>query len=227
MDDYVHQLIFGVGPYLAGTIFILGSILRYERGQYTWRAMSSQMLHNTQVYRVGNLLFHIGILSLFFGHLFGLLTPQAVYHAVGLETGTKQVLSMVIGGSFGIVCLTGIAIILWRRFTVPEVRANSAPMDNFIIVLLALQLLTGLLTIYVSRHHLQGHVMTLMAGWAQGIVTFRGEAWTYLVNVPLPYKIHIALGLLMFASFPFSRLVHIWSWPWVYLRRNYQVVRMR
>jgi len=224
---YVDQLVFGVGPYLAGTIFILGSILRYERGQYTWRAMSSQMLHNTRTYRVGNLLFHIGILSLFLGHLIGLLTPQAIYHAVGITTSTKQILSMVVGGLFGTLTLAGVSIILWRRFAVAAVRVNSAPMDNFILLLLTLQLLTGFFTIYVSRNHLGGEVMTEMATWAQHIVTFRGGAWTHLVDVPWPSKMHIGLGLLMFASFPFSRLVHIWSWPWAYLRRNYQVVRAR
>jgi len=225
--EYINQLIFGVGPYLAGAIFIVGSILRYERGQYTWRAMSSQMLHNTRIYRIGNLLFHVGILSLFFGHLFGLLTPQSVYHAVGISTATKQIFAMVVGGIFGTICLCGIVIILWRRFTVPAVRANSAPMDNFIIVLLFLQLLTGFVTIYVSRHHLDGHVMTELASWAQHIVTFQGGAWTYIAEVPWQYKMHVALGLLMFAAFPFSRLVHIWSWPWAYIRRNYQVVRAR
>ncbi|SCZ66874.1 respiratory nitrate reductase subunit gamma [Thiohalomonas denitrificans] len=225
--EYLNQLIFGVGPYLAGTVFILGSILRYERGQYTWRAMSSQMLHNTRSYRVGNLLFHIGILSLFLGHLVGLLTPQPLYYAIGMTSGTKQILSMVIGGAFGIICLAGISVILWRRFMVPAVRANSSPMDNFILVLLALQLITGFVTIYVSRHHLGGEVMTELANWAQHIVTFQSGAWRFVLEVPWPYKLHIALGLLMFAAFPFSRLVHIWSWPWAYLRRNYQVVRAR
>ena len=225
--EYINQLIFGVGPYLAGTVFILGSILRYEHGQYTWRTMSSQLLHNTQSYRVGNLLFHIGILSLFLGHLVGLLTPQPIYSAIGITSGTKQVMSMVVGGAFGIICLAGIVIILWRRFAVAAVRANSSGMDNFIIVLLALQLLTGFFTIYVSRHHLEGHVMIELAHWAQSIVTFQSGAWVFVLEVPWPYKPHIALGLLMFAAFPFSRLVHIWSWPWAYLRRNYQVVRAR
>ncbi|RFA28995.1 respiratory nitrate reductase subunit gamma [Alkalilimnicola ehrlichii] len=225
--EYLHQLIFGVGPYLAGTIFILGSILRYERGQYTWRTMSSQMLHNTRTYRVGNLLFHIGILALFFGHLFGLLTPPAFFYAIGVTPAAKQVFAMVAGGIFGVICLAGLVILLWRRFTVPAVQANSAPMDNFILLLIFGQLLTGLFTIYVSRHHMDGLVMTELVAWARGIVSFQGGAWMHLVEVPSSYKLHIALGLVMFAAFPFSRLVHIWSWPWVYLRRNYQVVRSR
>lgn len=225
--EYLHQLLFGVGPYLAGTIFILGSILRYERGQYTWRAMSSQILHNTRTYRTGNILFHIGILTLFMGHLVGLLTPHQVYAAVGLSAGAKQVLAMVVGGIFGVICLAGIVVVLWRRLFVPAVRANSSHMDTAILLLLFLQLLTGFGTIYASRHHLEGSVMLAVAGWAQHIVTFRGDAWVYLLGVSWMYKTHILLGLLMFSLFPFSRLVHIWSWPWVYLRRSYQVVRMR
>ncbi|MGQ9427607.1 respiratory nitrate reductase subunit gamma [Gilvimarinus sp. F26214L] len=225
--EYLHQLLFGVGPYLAGTIFILGSILRYERGQYTWRTMSSQILHNTRAYRTGNILFHLGILTLFMGHLVGLLTPHQVYEAFGLSAGAKQILAMVVGGIFGLLCLAGISVLLWRRLFVPAVRANSSRMDTAILILLFLQLLTGFMTIYTSRHHLEGSVMLALAGWAQHIVTFQGQAWTFLVNVPWVYKIHILLGLLMFTLFPFSRLVHIWSWPWVYLRRSYQVVRLR
>ncbi|WP_258867981.1 respiratory nitrate reductase subunit gamma [Alkalilimnicola ehrlichii] len=224
--EYLHQLIFGVGPYLAGTIFILGSILRYERGQYTWRTMSSQMLHNTRTYRVGNLLFHIGILALFFGHLFGLLTPPAFFtqsgyagSEAGLRNGRRWDFRRNLPGRVGNIAvapLYGAAV-----------QANSAPMDNFILLLIFGQLLTGLFTIYVSRHHMDGLVMTELVAWARGIVSFQGGAWMHLVEVPSSYKLHIALGLVMFAAFPFSRLVHIWSWPWVYLRRNYQVVRSR
>ncbi|WP_333842661.1 respiratory nitrate reductase subunit gamma [Pelomicrobium sp.] len=225
--DYTTQLVFGVGPYLSGTVFILGSILRYERGQYTWRTMSSQILHNTRVYRVGNILFHAGILALFFGHLIGLLTPKAVLDAIGISPPAKQLLAMIAGGIFGLVCLVGILIILWRRLFVTAVRINSAPMDTFIILLLALQLLTGLYTITVSVHHLDGALVIQLAEWAQHIVTFRSDAWQYMVGVPWPYRLHVFLGLIMFAAFPFSRLVHIWSWPWQYLLRPYQIVRSR
>ncbi len=225
--EYINQLVFGVGPYLAGTIFLLGSIVRFERGQYTWRAMSSQMINNTSAFRWGSNLFHVGILLLFLGHLFGLLTPPAVYHAFGVSTEAKQMLAITAGGIFGVICLIGISILLGRRLFVPAVRANSARMDTFIIALLFLQLVTGLATIAVSLQHTDGAVMVQLGAWAQSIVTFQAGAWTYLVNVHWLYKFHIALGLLMFACFPFSRLVHIWSWPWGYLRRSYQVVRSR
>ncbi|WP_043771211.1 respiratory nitrate reductase subunit gamma [Algiphilus aromaticivorans] len=223
--DYFNQLIFGVGPYLAGTIFLLGSYLRYERGQYTWRAMSSQIFTSTPNFRRASIAFHVGILLLFFGHLFGLLTPAPVYHALGLSTSAKQLVAMVAGGLFGTLCFVGLTYLLWRRLFNERVRANSAPMDTFIILLLYLQLITGLISIGVSTQHMDGSVMVLLATWAQHIVTFRPEAWQYIADVHWVYKVHVFLGLVMFTAFPFSRLVHIWSWPVAYVRRSYQVVR--
>ncbi len=225
METYINQFIFGVFPYIAGSVFIFGSLLRFERGQYTWRAMSSQTFTSTPAFRWASIAFHVGILLLFFGHLFGLLTPTWVYESMGLTAGTKQLLAIVAGGIFGVICLLGLTYLLWRRLFNPRVRANSAFMDTFIIILLWLQLVTGLGTIFVSTGHLDGYVMQQLAYWAQHIVTFRSGAHEFILDVHWIYKFHIFLGLLMFTAFPFSRLVHIWSWPWAYTRRRYQVVR--
>lgn len=223
--EYMTQFAFGVFPYLAGTIFLLGCLLRYDRGQYTWRAMSSQILHKTPAFRWGSNLFHVGILLLFFGHLFGLLVPKEIY-TLFITTEQKQWIAIVAGGIFGTMCLVGISILLWRRLFIPAVRANSAPADTFIIVLLFLQLLTGLYTIFHSIDHGAG-TMVALANWAQHIVTFQHDAWMFVTEVHWAYKLHIGLGMLMFASFPFTRLIHIWSWPFTYLWRNYQVVRVK
>ncbi|MCP1727193.1 nitrate reductase gamma subunit [Natronospira proteinivora] len=227
MEIYFNQLLFGVLPYLAGSVFLLGSLLRYERGQYTWRAMSSQTLSNTATFRWGSILFHVGIILLFFGHLFGLLTPQWLYQALGLSTAVKQQIAIAAGGFFGMVCLIGMTILIWRRLFNERVRVNSARADTFILVLLYLQLLTGLATILVSIDHPEGYVMVQLGNWAQSIVTFQAGAWEYVVDVHWIYKLHMFLGMIMFTAFPFSRLVHIWSWPVGYLRRAYQVVRAR
>ena len=227
MEEYINQLIFGVFPYIAGSVFLLGSLLRYERGQYTWRAMSSQTLNNTRAFRVGSVMFHVSILLLFFGHLFGLLTPTEVYTSFGLTTAMKQNLSMVAGGTFGAICFIGMTILIWRRLFNPRVRANSAHMDTFIILLLYFQLITGMFSIFWSMEDHDGSVMVQLANWAQSIVTFQAGAWEHVVDVHWIYKLHMFLGLIMFTAFPFSRLVHIWSWPWGYFRRAYQVVRMR
>lgn len=223
--DYINQLIFGVFPFIAGAIFLFGSLLRYERGQYTWRAMSSQTLSTGPAFRWASIAFHVGILLLFFGHFFGLLTPKSVYLALGLSTSAKQLLAIVAGGIFGTLCFVGLTYLLYRRLFNERVRVNSAPMDTFIIALLYLQVITGLLSIIVSTGHMDGAVMVQLANWAQHIVTFRADAWTHIVDVHWIYKLHIFLGMIMFTAFPFSRLVHIWSWPIGYVRRRYQVVR--
>lgn len=226
METYIHQLFFSVVPYLAGTIFLLGSFLRYERGQYTWRAMSSQILDDPKAFRWASIAFHVGIILLFFGHLFGLLTPVWLYQAFGLSSGTKQLIAIVAGGFFGTICFLGLTYLVYRRLFKPRVRANSAPMDTFILVLIYLQLLTGLSTIFISMDHLvDGATMVQLGQWAQSLVTFQAGGWQYVVDVHWVYKMHMFLGFIMFAAFPFSRLVHIWSWPVEYVARRYQVVR--
>jgi len=142
-----------------------------------------------------------------------------------MSTATKQALAIWAGGIFGILCFLGLTYLLYRRLFNDRVRANSAPMDTFIIALLWLQVVTGLLSIFVSVQHPEGYVMVQLGQWAQGIVTFQVSAWQYIADVHWIYKLHVFLGLVMFFSFPFSRLVHIWSWPIEYARRNYQVVR--
>ncbi len=226
MAYFINQFVFGVYPYVAGSIFIFGSLLRFERGQYTWRAMSSQILTPRSArFRYASVAFHVGVLLLFFGHLFGLLTPGWLYEGLGLTAQAKQLAAMIAGGTFGLLCLSGITYLLWRRLFVPAVRVNSASMDTFIICLIGLQLATGLGTIIVSTGHLDGHVMQQLAHWAQHIVTFQSGAQAYMQGVHWTYKTHVFLGMIMFTAFPFSRLVHVWSWPWAYTWRRYQIVR--
>lgn len=226
MEYFINQFMFSVYPYVAGTIFIFGSLLRFERGQYTWRAMSSQILTpQSRAFRHASVAFHVSILTLFFSHLVGLLTPSWIYESFGLTPHVKQLMAMIVGGLLGLLCLYGITYLLWRRLFVPAVRANSASMDTFIICLIWLQLVFGLGTISVSVHHLDGHTMEQLALWAQHIVTFRSGAHEYIQNVSWVYRTHVFLGMIMFTSFPFSRLVHVWSWPWAYTRRHYQIVR--
>ena len=94
--SYIHQFVFGIYPYIALSVFLFGSLMRFEREQYSWKSESSQLLHQGQL-RLGNILFHVGILGLFFGHLFGMLTPVAVWDTLGIEHGTKQVIAMAAG----------------------------------------------------------------------------------------------------------------------------------
>ena len=120
--NLVHQFIFGIYPYIAAAIFLFGSLARFEREQYTWKSDSSQMLYRGNL-RTGNILFHVGILGLFFGHLVGLLTPVVVWDTLGVSHGLKQAIAMSAGGVMGTMCLAGLLILLHRRLTNARVSA--------------------------------------------------------------------------------------------------------
>jgi nitrate reductase gamma subunit len=226
--SYVNQFLFGIYPYIALAVFLLGSLIRFDREQYTWKSDSSQLLRRGQL-RWGSNLFHIGILALFLGHLFGLLMPAAVYQAVGLSTPAKQMLAIVAGGIFGLMCLVGLVLLIHRRLAEPRIRATSTTMDIVVLFWILATLLLGLASILVSLGHRDGGVMVLLGQWAQHIVTLRGGAADYVAGVHWLYKVHLFFGLTLFVLFPFSRLVHIWSGfaAVTYLVRPYQVVRSR
>jgi len=226
--EYANYLLFGIYPYVALGIFLLGSLIRFDREQYTWKSDSSQLLRRAEL-RWGSNLFHIGILFLFFGHAAGLLTPHWLYESLGLSTPNKQMLAIVSGGMAGLLCLAGIVLLLHRRLTEPRILATSKPMDIIILLWVFVTLLLGLISIFFSLQHTDGGVMLLLAGWAQHIVTFRADAADFLLGAPPIYKIHLMFGMTLFVLFPFSRLVHVWSGfaAVTYLTRSYQVVRQR
>ena len=225
--SYSQTFLFGIYPYVALTVFLLGSLIRFDREQYTWKSDSSQLLRRRQL-RLGSNLFHIGVLFLFFGHFVGMLTPNAVYEPF-ISTGAKQILAMVSGGIAGLLGFVGLTLLLHRRLTEPRIRATSKPSDILILVLLWLQLLLGLATIPLSAQHLDGSMMVRLAEWAQRIVTFRGGAVELLAGAGWIFKTHLFLGMTIFLVFPFTRLVHVWSGfaATTYLGRAWQLVRPR
>jgi nitrate reductase gamma subunit len=225
MIQYIEHFFFGIYPYIGLSVFLIGSLVRFERGQYTWRSGSSQMLRSRQL-RWGSNLFHIGILFLLAGHFVGLLTPHWLYEHF-ISAGAKQMVAVVSGGTAGTICFIGLTLLLHRRLSDPRIRATSSPMDIAILLVLWLQLVLGLATLPFSVHHSDGSTMLALSEWAQRIVTFRGGAAELVSGVDWPFKLHLVLGITVFVLFPFSRLVHIWSAPVGYVFRSYQVVRRR
>lgn len=224
-SEYLTHLLYGYYPYLAGTVFLVGSLMRYDHGQFTWKTGSSQMLSSKNM-RLASNLFHIGIIVIFFGHLFGMLTPHWVY-APFLSAGAKQVVAIVVGGIAGVLCLAGGVMLLHRRITNPRVRASSSVMDTLILGLIVFQAALGVISVFFSLGHLDGEMMITLAAWAQAIVFFGGGAAEYMTEVSWIYKLHIFLGLTIILLFPFTRLVHVWSVPLGYITRRYQLVRKR
>jgi nitrate reductase gamma subunit len=223
----LHNFLFNVYPYLCLAVFLMGSLARFDRDQYTWKSDSSQMLRARQL-RWGSNLFHAGILFLFVGHLFGQLTPHAVYELF-ITAQQKQLLAVVAGGIAGAACLVGLTLLLHRRIADPRIRLTSHRTDIAVLVILWVQLVIGLATLPSSLQHVKDpQTMLTLANYLQGIATFRPDA-SQLVGLEWHYLLHMVLGMTIFLLFPFSRLVHIWSGfaTVVYLFRPYQLVRSR
>lgn len=228
LNNYLNQFLFGYYPYICLTVFFLGSLIRFDREQYTWKSDSSQLLRHGQL-RWGSNLFHIGILGIFFGHLGGLLTPHAVWNFLGVPASEKQLTAMIAGGIFGVILTAGLLILLLRRLGDARIRVNSKPTDILVLVLFLVQVLIGLGTIAVSAQHLDGSEMLKLMDWAQHIWTFRAGAADLVADASIVFKLHLTIGLTIFLLFPFTRLVHIWSGfaSVFYLLRPYQLVRSR
>lgn len=227
MLSYLNTLLYGIYPYIALVVLVVGSIIRYDREPYSWRSGSSQLLRRKQL-MWGSVLFHLGVLFIFAGHFVGLLTPIWIWDALGVSHQAKQTLAVVAGGIAGIMGIVGATLLVHRRLFDPRVRAQSSSTDTLIIVLLWVQLFLGLSTIPVSIAHIDGHEMLKFMSWAQGIFTFDLSASSYVADAPIIFKLHLFLGLTILFLFPFTRLVHMLSVPVRYIwRPGYQVVRQK
>ena len=225
MRDLIIYIVYGWYPYLCLTVFLLGSLLRFDREQYTWRSGSSQLLRRRQL-MWGSNLFHVGILVIFLGHFVGLLTPIWVFGLLGISHTFKQWMAILVGGIAGVACFIGITLLVHRRLFDARIRRTSSFGDIAILLLLWLQLTLGLGTIFVSLHHLDGGEMVKFMTWAQGILTLQPGVSALITDVNPIIKLHLFLGMTLFLEFPLTRLVHIWSAPvWYLARRGYQVVR--
>ena len=226
VQSYLHNFLFNVYPYICLAVFLMGSLARFDRDQYTWKSDSSQLLR-TGTLRWGSNLFHIGILFLLMGHTVGLLTPHWVYEPF-ITAEHKQLVAVTAGGVAGFICFIGLSMLLYRRLFDPRIRLTSHRTDIAILVILWIQLSIGLITLPYSLGHSDASVMLSLSDWAQRIVTFRPDA-AGLVALAWPYKLHLVLGMTIFLLFPFSRLVHVWSGfaTVSFLFRPSQLVRSR
>jgi nitrate reductase gamma subunit len=224
----MHNFIYGVYPYIALTVFLLGSLIRFDRDQYTWKSDSSQLLSKANM-RLGSNLFHVGIIAVFFGHAVGLLTPHSIFRSLGISDMTHQMIAIWAGSIFGGLGLVG-GVILWlRRMYNVRVSATSRGSDKFILTWLLVTLMLGLSTIPVSVGHANAgnpDVMIALAEWVQSIIYLHPNP-ALLEGVDTIFKVHLFFGMTVFLVFPFTRMVHVWSAPFGYINRPYQVVRTK
>jgi nitrate reductase gamma subunit len=224
MSDTINQLLFGWYPYLCLTVFLIGSLVRFDREQYTWRSGSSQLLRRRQL-TWGSNLFHVGILIIFVGHFVGLLTPISVFDTLGISHGFKQGMAIGIGGIAGVFGFIGIGLLVQRVLFDARIRTAASFAEIAILLMVFAQLTLGLATITVSLKYPDGCAMVKFMTWAQGILTFKPGGAALIAGVPLVFKLHLFLGMTILLVFPFTRAVSLWSVPAWYLGRGYRGAR--
>jgi nitrate reductase gamma subunit len=212
-------------PYLSLAVFVVGHVWRYRRDQLTWTARSTQLLER-RLLRVGSLLFHFGILAVIGGHVLGILIPAGVTEAVGIGENAYHVLSLAAGGTAGIAMTLGFLILLYRRIAVPRVRATTSRSDVVMYPILTVAILTGMLATFGSNLVTSYDYRETVGPWFRGIFTFDPDP-ELMEEAPFLFQLHVTSVWLLYAVWPFSRLVHAWSIPLAYLRRSPILYRSR
>ncbi|HJV18004.1 MAG TPA: respiratory nitrate reductase subunit gamma [Bacillales bacterium] len=211
-------------PYIMLTMFVVGHFYRYHTDQFGWSAKSSEFLEKDKL-KWGSVLFHYGIVFVFFGHVAGVLIPLWVYEALRVTDHMYHFGALWIGGLAGIITLIGVLLLMIRRFTVKRIFINSTFRDVLVLVLLVLVIVSGFVnTIWYTGRGIAFEYRATIGPWFRSILSLSPMP-KLMIDAPIGFKIHIVSAFLLFGIWPFTRLVHVWSLPLEYLTRKFVVYR--
>ncbi|MFB5265783.1 respiratory nitrate reductase subunit gamma [Paenibacillus enshidis] len=220
----LEQFLWVIYPYVCLVIFIVGHIFRYRTDQFNWTAKSSEFIEKKQL-MAGSLLFHLGIIPVIMGHVAGLGIPKSWMHALGVNDHLYHIGAVYVGGFFGIITLLGMLILTWRRFTLRNVRRLSSASDLAVNALLLLIVFMGMYaTLVTNAVQPEFDYRETISIWFRGLFVLSPDA-SLMGEVPLSFKLHALAGFTIFAFWPFTRLVHVWSVPLNYISRSYILYR--
>lgn len=213
-------------PYVAFTSFLIGHLWRYRHDQFGWTTRSSQ-LYESRLLRLGSPLFHFGLLAVLGGHVIGILIPASWTAALGAPESSYHLMSVSLGTLSGLATIAGLAILLYRRITVPAVRKATTRIDKIMYTLLTAAIVTGMLNTVGSNLIGGGYdYRATVSPWFRSLFSLAPRP-ELMVGIPISFQIHALIVLILLASWPYTRLVHVFSAPVGYLTRPYIVYRSR
>ncbi|GJF59272.1 respiratory nitrate reductase subunit gamma [Staphylococcus argenteus] len=220
----LNQFLWVIFPYLCLVVFVAGHIARYRYDKFSWTAKSTELIERKQL-MWGSLLFHLGVIPVFFGHIVGLLIPKSWMDAFGISEHLYHIGAVYIGSIFGIITLIGMFLLTARRITTKSIRKLSSASDIFVNVLLLIIVFMGCYaTLVTNGQHSDFNYRTSLSIWFRQLFMLKPDA-ALMSGVPNAFKIHILLGFTIMACWPFTRLVHVWSVPLTYINRRYIIYR--
>ncbi|MBX6750610.1 MAG: respiratory nitrate reductase subunit gamma [Micromonosporaceae bacterium] len=211
-------------PYIALVVFVVGHVWRWRYDQFGWTSRSTQ-LQERRLLRWGGPLFHYGTFAAIAGHAIGILIPASWAEAIGISPHTYHRFASAAGTVAAVFVIAGVVVLAGRRILVRRVRATTDAVDWLALVLLLIGILTGIaptLLSLVNEHDYR----TTVAPWFRGLFIGRPDVKA-ITKAPLIFQVHATAAWVLFAVWPFSRLVHAWSVPLFYLWRPYIVYRSR
>ncbi|SEE75502.1 respiratory nitrate reductase subunit gamma [Jiangella alba] len=223
----MNTVLWGVLPYLMVVVLVAGSIWRYRYDKFGWTTRSSQ-LYESRLLRIGSPLFHFGILVVIIGHIGGLVIPESWTEAVGVSEGVYHVNALLFGGLAGACTLAGIAILIYRRRRTGPVFMATTRNDKAMYVVLVGAIALGLWTTLVSvgAGHEAHNYRESVSPWFRSLFVLQPDIDS-MAAAPVQFHLHTLVGMLLFAIWPFTRLVHAFTAPVHYLFRPYIVYRSR
>ena len=224
----LDTILWVVYPYVCLVVFAAGHVWRYRYDKFGWTTRSSQ-LYESRLLRWASPLFHFGILAVFLGHVMGLGIPKSWTEAVGMSEGLYHLLAISIGAVAGVGTVVGMALLVYRRRTTGPVFSATTRMDK------AMYLALGVVIALGMWNTVAGSVLNLggeydyrdgVSVWFRSIFYFQPDP-ALMSGAPLGFQLHAVAAFFLFALWPFTRLVHVFSVPVWYLGRPYVVYRSR
>ena len=218
-------LLWVVLPYVCLAVFAVGHFWRYRYDKFGWTTRSSQ-LYESRLLRLGSPLFHFGLLFVLLGHVVGLGIPASWTEAVGVSEGVYHVSAVAIGSVAGFCTVVGMAILIYRRRTVGPVFSATTRMDKAMYAVLGTVIVLGLANTVVANVFDDYDYREGVSVWFRGIFRLNPQP-ELMAEAPIGFQLHALAAFTLFALWPFTRLVHVFSAPLGYLTRPYIVYRSR
>lgn len=211
--------LYAVIPYLAVAIAVLGGIWRYKTDRFSYTSQSSQFLESRALFW-GSVSWHYGILLILGAHVVALVIwgPWASL----VSNPTRLYTLEVIGLALSILAIVGVAILSLRRLLVRRVTSVTSRMDWVLLVVLVAQVILGIWIALGYRWGSEWYAATAVP-WLHSLFKLNPKV-EYMATLPMVVRVHAVLGFAIVALFPFTRLVHVVTFPVTYLWRSYQVV---